>query len=109
MALYTQLASSAINTTDTSVNVPAGEVWMVHSITLQQPAAGLAKNILIALNGTSLTAANVRQTIVFAAGIQNQVIYPGFGLPAGTTINYSASADANVATITINGFKQKTV
>lgn len=109
MALYTQLASSTILTTDTAVSVPAGEVWMVHSITLQQPAAGLAKEIAIALNGTSLTAANVKTGATFAAGIQRQTLYPGFGVPAGTTINYSASADTGVATISINGFKQKTV
>lgn len=109
MALYTQLASSTILTTDTSVSVPAGEVWMVHSITVQQPAAGLAKEISIGLNGTSLTAGNVRERFTFAAGIQSQTKYPGFGLPAGTTINYSSSADTGVATIVVNGFKQKTV
>lgn len=109
MAFFAQLATGAIGTADTSVSVPAGETWTVYSITLQQPSTGLSKNIAIALNGTSLTAANVRLRQAFAAGQQSTVLYPGFGLPASTTINYSSDADNNVATITINGFKSKTV
>lgn len=108
MALYTQLAAGTITTASVATNVPAGEVWMIHSVTISQPAAGLAKEIAFTI-GSAATLANAHFGASFAAGIQRQTLYPGSGVPASSSINVIASADTGVATFTVNGFKQKTV
>lgn len=108
MALYTQLAQATVTTTSVAFNVPAGEVWMVHSITFAQPAAGLAKEISCKI-GAAATAANSEFGQTFAAGLQRATIYPGVGIPAGSSFNIISSADTGVAVFTVNGFKQKTV
>ena len=54
------------------------------------------------MNGTSLTAANVRRSLVLPAGPSSGELYPGIVLAAGETFNYSASAGANEAIITVN-------
>ena len=109
MALYTQLAAGTITTTSAvAATVPAGEVWVIHSVTLSQPAAGLAKEIAFKVNAAA-TLANAEFGASFAAGVQRQTLYPGAGVPAGQTINVICSADTGVCTYVINGFKQKTV
>lgn len=109
MALYTQLASGTITTASVAVaTVPAGEVWAIYSVTLSQPAAGLAKEIAFTINAAA-TLANAQFGASFIAGVQRQVLYPGEGVPAGQTINTICSADTGVCTFSINGFKQKTV
>ncbi|OFV83848.1 MAG: hypothetical protein A2W26_12905 [Acidobacteria bacterium RBG_16_64_8] len=108
MALYTQLAQATITTTSVAINVPAGEVWMIHSLTLAQPAAGLAKEISCKI-GAAATAANSEFGATFVAGLQRQILYPGVAVPAGSSFNIISSADTGVAVYTLNGFKQKTV
>lgn len=108
MALYTQLAQATVTTTSVAFNVPAGEVWMIHSLTLAQPAAGLAKEISCKI-GAAATAANSEFGATFAAGLQRTILYPGAGIPASGSFNIICSADTGVAVFTLNGFKQKTV
>jgi 2-methylaconitate cis-trans-isomerase PrpF len=98
--------SGQVNTTDAAAatNV-ANTIGTITSITLQQPAGAVAKTINIAINGTSLTAANVRYNVVFAAGVQSVTIYPGWVLTGTQTINISATAGANEATYHIDGYR----
>jgi hypothetical protein len=107
MALYTVLASGTISTASVATNVPAGEVWMIHSVTLSQAAAGLAKEIACKI-GAAATLVNADFGATFSAGIQRQILYPGAGVPASSSFNIISSADTGVATFTVNGFKQKT-
>lgn len=105
MALNAQLFSGVLAATDTvAFTTPAGQVAKVTSITLEQPAGSVSATISIALNGTSLTAANVRRSILTTAGQFSTEIFPGFVLPAGATINVS-STTATQNKLTINGTK----
>ena len=57
MALYTQLAAGTVTTASVvAATVPAGEVWMIHSVTLSQPAAGLAKEVAFTINAAATLA-----------------------------------------------------
>lgn len=102
------LASGAVDTTDEAViTVPAGEVWEITSITFSQPSTGLAKKIRLGF-GTTATAINVKYTIDMPAGeYAAPVFYPSWALVAAATLNLSASADDDVATYVVSGYKYK--
>lgn len=106
--MYLPLVTGTLAATDTATSVPAGEVWMLYSITLNQPAASAANTVSLAIGGTSLTAANVRKIYSLAGGLATLNDYPGIAVAAGSSVNISATTAAQT-TFTINGFKFKTV
>lgn len=102
------LASGTINTTTTvAFTVPAGQIWEITSITVQHPAAGLAKVITVGF-GTQATPANVKYNWTFAAAQQKDVFYPGWARLPTETLDFISSADANVAVYVVTGFKHVT-
>lgn len=108
MALPARLGSGLINTADSAAvaAVPSNQLYRIVSITLHQPTGSVAKIISIGLNGTSLTAANVRFSQTFVAGQRFAILAVSLVMNATDTLNISASAGANEATYTINGTKE---
>lgn len=105
MTISTQLFSGILAATDTVAiaAVAAGQVIKVNSITLSQPAGASTATVSIALNGTSLTAANVRLIQLMTGGVpQNVILFPGLILPAAATLNISCTTGAQT-NCTING------
>lgn len=49
--MYLPLVTGTLAATDTATSVPAGEVWMIYSITLNQPAASAANTVSLAIGG----------------------------------------------------------
>jgi len=102
------LATGTINTANTvALTVPAGQIWEIVSITVAQPAAGLAKIITVGF-GTQATPANVKYNWTFSAAQQKDIFYPGWARLPAETLDFISSADANVAVYTVNGFKHVT-
>jgi hypothetical protein len=100
-----QLGSGAVDTTDEAViTVPAAMTYEITSMLFYQPSTGLAKVIRFGIGATT-TPINVKGQQTFTAGEQSAIIYPGLVLSAGQTLNMAASADDDVATYEINGFK----
>jgi hypothetical protein len=103
MAINQRLVSAQVNTTDTASSaIPTGQVAVVRSIIYHQATGAVAKTLNFAVNATSVTAANVRRSIAVPAGQSSAEIYPNLVLAAGETLNFSASAGANEAAITVN-------
>jgi hypothetical protein len=107
MSIPLQLFSGVLAATDTvACTVPAGQMWRVSSITLSQPTGAATATASVALNGTSLTAANVRLLQTLTTGsAQAYSLFPGFVLPPGTTLNASCTTAAQT-NMTINGTKE---
>lgn len=108
--MYLPLATGVLTNVDQAFAVPAGEVWVLYSVTLSQVAASAANNVSLAVGGTSLTAANVRRIYQLAAGIQSPAPdYPMIAVAAGSSLNISSSVTANGTNFSLNGLKLKTV
>lgn len=102
-----ELASGTVTTSDVAViTAPAGELWEVRYITIQQPAAGVLKTFSVG-RGTTATAANVKISRAIAAGQYSEVIYAPFGLVPAQTLNMVVSAGTTELTYTVQGFKSK--
>jgi hypothetical protein len=100
-----QLAIGAVDTTDEAVITAAAGVQVeITSMMFYQPAAGLSKVIRFGI-GTTATAINIKGQQTFAAGEASAIQYPGLVLTPGQTLNLIASADDDVATYAIFGFK----
>lgn len=108
MSIPLQLFTGVLLNTDTvAFTVPAGEYYSVDSITLSQPTGAATATVSIALNGTSLTAANVRGLQLLTTGSpQFYTLYPKFALKPGDTLNLSCSTTSQT-NCTVNGKKEK--
>lgn len=107
MALNARLFSGVLAATDTVAisAVAANTVIRINSITLSQPTAAATATVSIAINGTSLTAANVRLLQTLTTGsAQSYILYPGLVLASGDTLNISCSTAAQT-NCTVNGTK----
>lgn len=109
MSLPSELGSGTFTTSDAVILtgaavVPAGQLWNVQYITIQQPSTGVLKTLSIG-RGTTATAANVKLSRVIAAGQYSEVILAPFKLAAGQGLNGAVSAGTTELTYTIQGTK----
>jgi riboflavin synthase alpha subunit len=108
MAINARLFSGVLAATDTVAiaAVAANTVIRVNSITLSQPTGAATATVSIAINGTSLTAANVRMLQTLTTGsAQSVILYPQLVLASGDTLNISCTTAAQT-NCTINGSKE---
>lgn len=105
-----ELATGTVTTSDVAViTVPAGEVWEVRYVTIQQPAASTAKNYKIG-RGTTATAANVkanRSSAQLTTAAYSEVIFLPLGLVAAQTLNMVVDAGTTELSYTVQGYKNK--
>ena len=110
MSLMLELATGTVTTSDVAViTVPAGEVWEVKYITIQQPGSSTAKNLKIG-RGTTATAANVkanRPSSLLTTAAYTEVIFLPLGLVAAQTLNMIVDAGTTELSFTVQGFKTK--
>lgn len=107
MSIAVQLFSGVLAATDTVAiaAVATGQVIRVDTITLSQPTGAATATVSVALNGTSLTAANVRLLQTLTTGsAQTYILTPRFVLDAGDTLNISCSTGAQT-NATVNGVR----
>lgn len=102
MSLIVPLASQAVTTTNATLGaaVPTGQIWRVHAVNIQHTAAGVAKNIALAI-GTTATAANVKKRYNLAAGVSPPPDYPSLVLVAGEQLNVITDAGTSEAVISV--------
>lgn len=99
------LATGTITTSDVAaITVPAGQIWEITSITLQQPTTAVAKIVSIGF-GTTATPANVKMSRSLLIGQQFTTDYPGWSLQPAATLNVVASAGTTECVYTVNGLK----
>lgn len=106
MSLQTQIGFQTVTTSNATLGaaVPTGMTVRLTSVTIQQPAAGVAKVISLAI-GTTATPANIIRTYTIAAGALNFVEYPNIVLTAGQQLNVVTSLGTTEAVITASGLK----
>lgn len=106
MALNAQLATGTVTTTSAAViTVPAGQLWKVQAITIQQPQSAVAKTFSVG-TGTQATAANVKLSRAILAGQYSEVIHVPFTLAAAATLDMIVSAGTTELTYTVQGTKE---
>jgi len=106
MAVNAQLATGTVTTTSAAAfTVPAGQVWKVSAITIQQPAAAVLKTLSVG-TGTQATAANIKLSRVIPAGQYSEVIFVPFTVAAAGTIDVLVSAGTTELTYSIQGSKE---
>lgn len=108
MSVTLPLFSGVLAATDTVAiaAVPTSQVYVVESITLSQPTGAATATVSIAVNGTSLTAANVRLLQTLTTGsAQTYILYPRISLVATNTLNISCTTGAQT-NCTVNGRKE---
>jgi hypothetical protein len=105
MSLPAELASGTVTTSNVAViTVPAGQVWKVNFITVQQPTGSTAKLFRVG-RGTTATAANVKMAKSVPAGLFSDVYPAPFTLSAGQTLDLIVDAGTTELTYTVQGTK----
>lgn len=106
MSLNTRLASGTLAATDAAIFTnTTGQVTRINTITLSQPTGAATATVSIALNGTSLTAANVRLLQTLTTGsAQTYILAPALVLTGTDTLNASCTTGAQT-NYTVNGIK----
>ena len=107
MGLMVPLGSAAVTTTNATLGsaVPAGQLWRVRAVNIQQPSAGLAKKIAIGFGNTT-TAGNVKRRYDVSAGQQNLQDFPDLVMAAGDQINMACDTDTGVAIVSVTVIKE---
>ncbi len=102
MSLITVLGSQAVTTTNATlgVAVPAGQIWRVTAVNLQQPTGSDAKTVSLAI-GTTATAGNVKRRYSLAAGLSSAQDFPNIAMVAGEQLNVVGDGTTAQAIITI--------
>lgn len=102
MSLIVPLASQAVTTTNATLGiaVPTGQIWRVHAVNIQHGAAGVAKNIALAV-GTTATAANIKKRYNLALGVSPPTDYPAIVMVAGEQLNVVTDLGTSEAIISV--------
>lgn len=102
MSLITQLGSQAATTSNATLGsaVPAGQVWCITAVNIQQPTGSDAKTVSLALGATT-TAGNVKRRYSLAAGLASAQDFPGIAMVAGDQVNIIADGTTAQAVVTV--------
>lgn len=88
MSFITALGSQAVTTANATLGiaVPTGQVWRITAVNVQQPAAGDAKVVQLAI-GTTATAVNIKRSYSLAAGVAVAQDFPQLVMVAADQVN----------------------
>lgn len=88
MGLRVPLGSQAVTTSNATLGiaVPAGQLWTIVAVNIQQPTTADAKQVRLAL-GTTATPANVKREYTLATGSQNPQDFPQIVMNAADQVN----------------------
>jgi hypothetical protein len=94
--------SQAVTTSNATFGsaVPAGQVWKVVAVSLQHTAAGVAKNVALAI-GTTATAANIKKRYNMELGKSPPTDFPNLVLQATEQLNIVTDAGTSEAIMTV--------
>lgn len=94
--------SQAVTTSNAALGaaVPAGQVWKVVAVSVQHAAAGVAKNVALAI-GTTATAANIKKRYNMDAGKSPPTDFPNIVMVAADQLNVVTDAGTSEAIITV--------
>lgn len=107
MGLLVPLGSQLVTTSNATLGgvVPAGQIWRVRAVNIQQPAGSAAKNIALAI-GTTATAANVKRRYALASGLQGAQDFPDLVMVAGDQVNVITNLGTNEAVCSVTVIKK---
>lgn len=102
-----QLGKGTLTTTTAPlITVPAGQIWEVRNIFLQQPTTAVAKVVAIGRGGlTTVADADAIISRNWVAGQQSENVFAPIGLGATDTLDGIVSAGNNEVTYCIEGYK----
>jgi hypothetical protein len=94
--------TQAVTTSNATLGsaVPAGQVWKVVAVNLQHAAAGVAKNVALAV-GTTATAANIKKRYNMEAAKSPPTDYPNIVMVATEQLNIVTDAGTSEAIMTV--------
>jgi hypothetical protein len=102
MPLIAPLGSQAVTTSNATLGiaVPAGQIWRILAVNVQQPTGSDAKEVALAI-GTTATAANIKRRYSLGSGFATAQDFPNIAMVAGEQVNVLGTGTTAQAVITV--------